>query len=878
MPLSIGTRIGSYEILAPLGAGGMGEVCRAHDTDLDRDVAIKVLPPAFAHDPERLARFKHEAKVLALLNHPNIAQIYGIEESSSGPALVMELIRGKTLKGPVPLETALAYARQIADALEAAHEKGIVHRDLKPANIMITPEGIVKVLDFGLAAVAQPTGAWEGYPNNSPTLSFAATQAGNIMGTAAYMSPEQVSGKPVDRRSDIWAFGVVLYELTTGSRLFDRETTSHTLAAVLTKEPDLTQVPAKLRKLLGRCLEKDPKRRLRDIGDAMLLLQEEAPRAEAPRRNAWPWQGVAALFLLTALTIAYLHFRETSAPQVPMRLLVELPADLDIRSFALSPDGRTLVMAAGISGSPSQGLYLRSLDSRELRLISGTDAARVPFWSANGRSIGFFADNKLKIVSAGGGPVRTLCDSGLGGGGTWNRDNVILLGGRGHIERVSAEGGPCTDVSTHESKAGQVFPAFLPDGLHFLYTAPGADESTAGIYLASLDNPAGRRLLADNSSAVYVPALPGAKLAHVVFLREESTLMAQPFDPETRQAVGDAFSVGTRASFTNTAPQVAASASASGILVYAAGRVIDRQLTWFDRSGKALGNVGPRSSNRQAGVSLSPDRKSVAFLRLGTARRSSNGLWLHDMERGVETLFAAISVYSGGPVWSPDGSRIVFGRSKNLYRKDTGGGPEELLVENDNPKTASDWSRDGHILLYTESDPKTGADIWIFPDPYGKPGARKPVPFLQTAFSESEGQFSPDGHFVAYVSNESGLAEVYIRPFPTGDAKWQVSTNGGGEPRWRRDGKELYYVGPGKRRPSMMAVRINPGARAMVSAPETLFEYLYKGFVSQLNIFGYSPSADGQRFLINALAEEPHLTLNVLVNWPEMARKGTPPE
>lgn len=505
MTISAGMRLGPYEIIAPIGKGGMGEVYRALDPRLGREVAIKVSAEQFSE------RFEREARAIAALNHPNICQLYDV-----GPNyLVMEYVEGAEPRGPMPVEEALRIAKQIADALEAAHEKGIVHRDLKPANIKVKQDGTVKVLDFGLAKVATPSGAATD-PSNSPTLTIAATEAGMILGSAGYMSPEQARGKEVDKRADIWAFGVVLYQMLTGERLFEGDTVSDTLAAVLRKEPDFERVPVKVRRLVTRCLEKDPKKRLRDIGDAWQLLEEPSARMEAPRRSKLPW-AIAAVLLIALGGLSFVHFREMPPAPMAMRLPIALPGFRSFYSLALSPDGGTLAFNA----LPAVGLgqiYLRSLDSSDIRPLSGTVGARTPFWSSDGRSLGFFLGGKLKIVSASGGPAQTLCDSGLGSGGTWNRDGVILFANAvsNQIVRVSAAGSTCIPLLKPTNNARYSAPEFLPDGDHFLYVSDGGgEESQAGVYLGSLENPEGRRILADQSSVLYAP--PQSPIKSLIF-------------------------------------------------------------------------------------------------------------------------------------------------------------------------------------------------------------------------------------------------------------------------------------------------------------------------------------------------------------------------
>jgi predicted Ser/Thr protein kinase len=508
MPLSVGAKLGPYEILAPIGAGGMGEVYRARDTKLEREVAIKILPAALAQDPERLARFEREAKVLASLNHPNIAQIYGVEDR----ALVMELVPGEPLKGPLPLETAMNYAKQIADALEAAHEKGIVHRDLKPANIMVTPAGVVKLLDFGLAAVAQSSDSSD--PAHSPTLTISPTRAGMILGTAAYMSPEQARGKPVDKRADIWAFGAVLYETLTGKRLFEGETVSDTLAAVLKTEPDLTQVPAKVRRLLQLCLQKDPKQRLQAIGDWRLPLTDEQPQVIAPSRSRLVWilATVAAAFTVIAAALAFVHFREKPPVKEMVRFEISAPANATLgRAFAVSPDGLKIAFAAtGADRKPM--LWVRSLDSEEARPLTGTEDAADPFWSPDSRFLAFQSGGKLKKIEATGGPAQTLCDAPTFTGGAWTSDNRILLGTLGPLQVVSASGGtptPLTVLDHSRNELAHETPAMLPDGHRFLYFRLSIPLENGGVYVGSLDvkpeQQSAKRLL-DATPAVYMPS------------------------------------------------------------------------------------------------------------------------------------------------------------------------------------------------------------------------------------------------------------------------------------------------------------------------------------------------------------------------------------
>jgi eukaryotic-like serine/threonine-protein kinase len=879
MAIPSGIKLGCYEFLAQIGAGGMGEVYKARDTKLGRDVAIKVLPEAFAHDPERLSRFQREAKVLAALNHPNIATIFGLEQSGGTNYLVMELVSGETLAdrikrdGAFPIDEALAIAKQIAEALEAAHEKGIIHRDLKPANVKVTQEGKVKVLDFGLAKAFEGDAASEDV-SNSPTLSMAATMQGVILGTAAYMSPEQARGKRVDKRADIWAFGVVLYELLTAKRLFEGEDAGHTVAAVIMQNPDLSAAPAQVLPLLKRCLEKNPKKRLRDIRDLELLLAEDpAASAALPSpfgriaANKVAW-GVAALLAVVSLGVSFVHFRETPPADSVLHLSVPLPGNSLAGFLALSPDGRRLVIQLVNEGKPQ--LWLRSLDSPQLQLLPGTENARGPFWSPDNKSIGFFVDGKLKTMPATGGPPQVLCGgTGTTADGTWNRDGVILFNTSdvgAPLQRVNAAGGACTVVTKPEGDSSHVAPEFLLDGKHFVYLVRGGDEAKRGLYVAALDNPAPLRLLADESSAVFAPSTTGRKYGYLLFLRDNA-LMAQPFSAETLQLAGDVFPVAADASI-NFNSRTAASASAGGILVYESNLSTRSQLIWLDRSGKELGKVGSIQEERH--VALSPDDKTAATVR------TNQGIWLYDVQRGGETRFTSPTLPGSAPVWSPDGSLIAFGSGKGLYLKDASGGlKEELLLENGNAKTPSDWSRDGRYLIYTETDPKGQGDIWYLADPLSKSGDRKPVKFQGTEAMESQGQLSPDGRWLAYASNESGKYEVYVRPFPSGPGRWKVSAGQGAyrEPRWRRDGKELFFLEaqfPVNRLMSV-AVQSGPHGDFQAGTPQALFEFREITSTPTNNNFLYSPGADGQRFLVHVQPGDAAPTVNVVTNWEKAA-------
>jgi serine/threonine protein kinase len=895
MPLSSGTRLGSYEILSPIGAGGMGEVYRARDAKLNRDVALKILPNEFAADPERLARFKREAQVLASLNHPNVGAIYGFEDSGAAHALVLEFVEGPTLadritRGPLLLDEALPIARQIADALEAAHEQGIIHRDLKPANIKVRDDGTVKVLDFGLAKALDPASGSRPQVSgaavtNSPTRTSPAlmTGAGMIIGTAAYMAPEQAAGKAVDRRADIWSFGVVLWEMLTGRRLFDGETVTHTLADVLRARMDLDALPSTspraIRELVKRCLDRDVRTRLRDIGEARIILQNclANPTAE-PVTTALPqtdrasskigW-AVATLLAIAFAALVVVHVRQ--APREPPRvhLSVPLQGSTPPSWFALSPDGRSVVM------SYQSGLAIRSLESGELRFLPDTQAARTPFWSSDSRVVAFFADRKLKTVAASGGPPKTLCDDvGFGRGGTWNRAGTIVFATEtGVLTRVTEKGGACTVVIKPESGQGRWSPEFLPDGDHFLYVVGAGEEAQRGLYVASLGEPNGRRLLTDSSSGLFVPKGPRSNQGHLVFLREQR-LMAQAFDGTALQLSGEPVMVANHVSSMNTPFHVAASADANGTLLYLTNARPDRQLIWYERGGAELGRAALIGPVLGASVSLAPDGKRVAFRR--SDAQGLYSLWVQDFERNQETRLTTPPLNPSAGVWSPDGQRIAFGDASpgvsRLYVKNVNGGKEELVLTGTDALAPSDWSRDGRWLVYTVNSPKTGADIWLFSDPLKPLADHKPVPRVRGTSMESQGQISPDSKWLAYASDESGTSQVYLQPLngPAlgSDATWQLSSSSGSEPRWRADSKELFFLdySPGTLRHKVMSVPIGTAPNP-AGTPKPLFEFQAIFSVPQANVFLYSPSANGQRFLINGFAAEAQPSLEIVLNW-----------
>jgi Tol biopolymer transport system component len=921
--LTPGTRLGVYEVTAPIGEGGMGQVYRATDTTLGRQVAIKILPDAFASDPERLARFEREAKTLASLNHPHIATIYGFEKSAGLHALVMELVEGEDLsqriaRGAIPLDEALPIARQVAEALEAAHEQGIIHRDLKPANIKVRVDGTVKVLDFGLAKAMEPTGMIPRGVSQAPTITTPAmTQAGVILGTAAYMSPEQARGKVVDRRADIWAFGCVLYEMLAGRRVFDGDEVSDTLALVLTTDPHWSALPADtpaaIRRLLRRCLVKDRSNRLPDIGSARLDIDEARTEASLPavdtravepigaraKTIAWAIGAVAvvALAALAALGV-WMVMRAQPAGRSVTRVLIGVePAERLLSGFQLdqsrgrgrpsrttmvfSPDGRSLVFSAEREGHVQ--LYLRHLDQLDASPIAGTEGASNPFFSPDGQSLGFHADGALKKVPLAGGPVVALCKVDLVFGASWGRTNQIVFARQaGGLWQVSAAGGTPTAVTRVQADSGEQshrLPQFLPDGQTVLFTVtksgfPSWDDTQ--IVAQSLTTGNRKVLVEGGADARFVA--PG----YLVYLRR-GTLMAVPFDPQrlevmTGAAVGVVADVMQAASILPVQIDTGAgqfAVSESGSLVYVTGGVFPQarwSLVWVDRAGRSealLGAPGAYHAPR-----LSPDGKRVAF----HSTTEDWDLWTYDVPRGIVSRLRMEGDQSV-PLWTPDGSRLVFsslvkGTYSVLSINADGSGSATTLATSTAKEFPSAWTPDGSALL-TRLD----GQIRLVP----RDGKTEPRPLPIPDIAQTD--FSPDGRWLAYnsqssVSSVSGRGQVYVQSYPALDRREQVSGENGSAPAWRWDGRELYYVqdasagGPLKIR--MMAVPITTTPTFSAGAPRMLFEGPFR-IDGPFRTYDVTP--DGQRFLMVQEIAQPAARLSHMVlvqNWTEELKRVVP--
>ena len=862
----------------------MGEVYRARDTKLNRDVAIKVLLPAVANDPDRLARFSREAQVLASLNHPNIAHIHGLEESNGVTALVMELVEGQDLahrlmRGRIPIDDALPIARQIAEALEAAHGHGIVHRDLKPANIKVRPDGTVKVLDFGLAKAVDPAAASSESAMNSPTLSLHATEAGIILGTAAYMSPEQARGKAVDKRADIWAFGAVLFEMLTGARAFPGDDATDSIVAVVSKEPEWRAlpegVPAAIRRLLKRTLEKDPKRRLDsaaalriEIDEALAALSSDAgtatagdvpfaPRPRTPSRISRTVERIGWLAVVCALGVAAVVVALRSTPPAsdppPIHFTIA-PPTLSPEAWnasVVSPDGRYVLFGGAFILGTGNQLWTRSLDTLEARPLAGTTGVNTAFWSPDSRTIAFFDQGKLKkldVVSA--APPLTICDAPNASGGTWNRDGIILFTtSDGAIAKVPASGGQPEPVVALDRARGHTAyrsPWFLPDGRHFIYFAQPENAE----YVGALESSDQARLIEADSPAQYSP--PG----FLVFGRG-GALLAQPFDADRRRIGSEPVMIADHVA--TPGARTLFSASDNGVLIYRTSTAAVTQLTWFDRSGRPLGTLGESAPYREFVLSRAGDKVIAERVDPQTGKR---GLWQIDVARGISTRITPGSDNEENMIVSPDGTALVYASNNadglGIFHRSLAGGAVTTLLQSAERKWPEHWSSDGKYIVAING---THRRIEILPTF----GDRKPFVFLDTPAFKDEPQFSPDLKWLAYVADESGRFEIYVERFPQPGDRLRLSSEGGGQPQWRRDGKELFYVAFDG---TLRAVAMRDGRP--IGVPSPLFH-------TQINvqplIHQYAVTPDGQRFLMITPVGETPSPFHVLINWTARLKK-----
>jgi serine/threonine protein kinase len=884
MALSAGTRLGPYEIVAPIGAGGMGEVYRARDTRLGREVALKVLPEELANDPDRLRRFEQEARTVSALNHPNIVVLHDIGRADSVSYLAMELVGGRSLRehmapGPLPAKRTLLVGAQIAEGLARAHASGIVHRDLKPENVMLTEEGTVKILDFGLAKVVFPS--LDVMTSAPTTPASAGTQAGVILGTAGYMSPEQAAGQPADHRSDQFALGSILYEMLAGRRAFERRTAAETLAAIIREDPPpvvsvAPGTPAPLGWIVERCLAKEPAERYestRDLARDLANLHgrladanasfvaQAAERHRKPIGRLLPW--ILSAFLLAGLLMSVRSLRrEAPAPKEVIRFSISVPEGIAVVSSevftnsAVSPDGRALALV-GWSGGRSR-LYLRSLDSQVARVLPGSEGGVSPFWSPDGRNLAFFAEGKLKRIGVDAGPPQTICDASWEGVGTWSPRGRILFAeavpGREGIYEVSVGSGSLRRVTIPDASRGERFhfwPHFLPDGRQFLFVAirPGGESGTTHeVRIGSVDSSETTSLAPIDSRIEYSP--PGF-LLYV----EQGTLLARPFDAEALKWTGDARPVVQGIHYFFGPANAGFSVSKNGMLAYERGMTSSR-VVWMDRNGKEMSPVASLEYVDQ--VRLSSDGGHAA-LSVGDPRFGTSDIWVHDLSRNVSTRLTSSPDDEQSPVWAPDGTRIVYrsdrGGPPDLYDiSSVGAGAPRLLLAKGGVQTPQDFSRDGRSLIFGEADRNTGLDLWLLP--VGE--QRKASPVLRTRFDEDEARVSPDGRWIAYDSNESGRSEIYVTS-REGGGRIRVSTDGGFSPRWRADGQELFYATPAR---GLMAVRIRSTPRFEAGLPVELFRVAS-------GLFSWDVNPNGERFLVSIAAKTPDPPITMVVGWRE---------
>jgi len=886
MPISPGTKIGRYEIRSKIGEGGMGEVYRARDEKLNRDVAIKVLPATFSESSDRLHRFEQEAQAAGTLNHPNILAVYDVGVHQSAPYVVSELLDGESLRdllsnGPISTRKAIDYATQIAHGLAAAHDKGIIHRDIKPDNLFVTRGDRVKILDFGLAKLSQPSG------ENSEQTDIATrrvhTNPGTVMGTPGYMSPEQVRARAVDNRSDIFSFGAVLYEMLSGRRAFRGDSAIETLNAILKEEPaELTtsnpNIAPALERVVWHCLEKNPGRRFQSAADVAFALeslsgltshpsQQTAVGIAAPKSRLsskqWLWIVVSVLLVAALATFGLsflgglgLYFTRQKTPGNTIKLTLATPAHTTFpANVTISPDGQRVAFTA-TNAEGKRLLWVRPLDSLIAQPLVATDGARSPFWSPDSRFIGYFANRKLLKIEASGGRPQTLCDVAENGGGAWSRDGVILFAGQEGLYKISAHGGtPALATKVTPKEEAHRWPSFLPDGRHFVFLGDAGTTEDHNIKLGSLDSQDSQVLFGAISRIVYAP--PG----YLLYVNQ-GALVAVRFDTSSLKVTGDAATIAEKIAAVGDNHEFDFSVSDDGTLAYQSGSTTS-QYTWFDRNGKKLGTVGEPSGTEH--ISLSPDGRSAAIGMLDADGRQSD-IWLLDLSRNTTSRFTVDPYGDGTPIWSPDGKRIIFGSNRiggrysvDLFEKAASGASEEqLLLRSDAGKFATSWSRSGEFILFDNWLPQTKAAIWMLP----LSDAKNAKPVLQsTAFNQVQGQISPDGNFVAYSSDESGRFEIYVQRYPASSDKWSISSGSGAQPLWRADGKELFFITEDQK---FMCVETKMGSSFEASVPRELFQTampLGSGY-------NYAVTSDGQRFLIRSPLETGEVSpMTIVLNW-----------
>ncbi|HJP95406.1 MAG TPA: protein kinase [Pyrinomonadaceae bacterium] len=879
MTLEPGTKLGRYEIRSKLGAGGMGEVYRARDEKLNRDVAVKILPATLSENGDRLRRFEQEAQAAGALNHPNILAIYDVGTNESAPYVVSELLEGETLRdrldhGALPTRKAIDYGTQIARGLAAAHAKGIVHRDLKPDNLFITKDDHVKILDFGLAKLLQPSG--EDVAQTDVATRKVHTDPGTVMGTAGYMAPEQVRGRIVDHRADIFSFGAVLYEMLSGRRAFHGDSAIETLNAILKEEPaelantDPHIAPA-LERVVWHCLEKTPERRFQSASDIAFALeslsgvtshpsQQTVALSKLSASRTWTrerliWIGVCVVLLATASVLAVAYFSRSDSNVHAVRLALVTPEKATVPSnITVSPDGlHVIFIATGADGK--RVLWLRSLDADKAQPLAGTEGANTPFWSADSHSIGYFANGKLFRVDASGGRPQFLCDVREHGGGTWNRDGVILFAGPEGLSRVSAQGGtPSLITKVSPNEEAHRWPYFLPDGRHFVFLGDAQTTENHHIRLGTLDTQETQILFSAVTRIAYAP--PG----YLLYINQ-GALVAHPFDSQTLKLTGDPTIVAEHIAEIGDNHEFDFSVSNNGLLAYQVGSQTS-QIAWFDRGGKKLSTVADPDS--YASIALSRDGKRALAGLLDADGRQSD-IWLLDLSRETKSRLTFNAQSDGDPVWSPDGNHVVFTSNRagdgHIHLYDTSAnasGDDQLLLTSESDDIPTNWSRDGANLLFMRFQNKVPASIWIL-----SLSDRQAKPLLQSpAFDQVAAAFSPDGHYIAYESNESGRFEVYVRTFPLSGRKWMISSGGGTSALWREDGKELFYLSSDGK---LMSAEMKNSASFETRVTKELFLVDIKRGPG----YPYAVAPDGSRFLINTATEVGNpAPMIVVLNWP----------